>query len=67
MTWFDRYRADWRKGSGMDEQGGTSKVIDKVNLELDTIEKIYRMLRDLGPTARVRVFRYVSEILGEDP
>lgn len=35
--------------------------------ELATIESVYRQLELLSPTARVRVLRYVSELLAEAP
>lgn len=43
------------------------RPIDMVSLELDTIEEIFRGLKALSPTARLRVFRYVEALLSEEP
>lgn len=41
-------------------------LVDKVTMELDTIKMIYDRLHEMKPEARVRVFRYVEALLGED-
>ncbi len=41
--------------------------MDKVSLELEKIRSIFNHLKQLDPAARVRVFRYVQELLGEEP
>lgn len=45
---------------------GSMALVDKVTLELDTIRMFYDRLREMKPEARVRVFRYVEALLGEE-
>lgn len=51
---------------------GTKKLIDDhlsspVDREFETVKRLYRNLLELKPVARVRVLRYVQELLAEQP
>lgn len=46
---------------------GEQSVIDRVTMELETIRLLFDRLRDMDPSARVRVLRYVESLLGEEP
>lgn len=41
-------------------------LTDKVTMELDTIKMFYDRLSEMKPDARLRVFRYVEALLGEE-
>jgi hypothetical protein len=34
--------------------------------ELEAVKEVYRTMRSVPPCVRMRVFRYVSELLGDD-
>lgn len=79
--WFARFRQgfrnDLKRELAMEETGNdrqlhgasaapTTHGRDQIGSELTAIRSIYDTLKALSPEARVRVFRYVNEVMAEE-
>ena len=58
MNWYENFKTGFK----MDD-----RVVDKATQELEAIKLIFDTLRVLRPEQRVRVLRYSTDLLSEEP